>query len=147
MHGEYRRRRWAPLVLLALILVGTLVGVTAYNAGVSHGLAIGAQTVALERGASPAQQGAQQGAQGAPAAPVVVAPPYYYGHYGWHPWGFGFGFGPLLFILFWFFILRMLFWRRMFWCGGGPWRRGGFAGGYRRGGWRYHDGPRDVHEL
>jgi hypothetical protein len=39
----------------------------------------------------------------------------------WQPWGFGFGFFPLfplLFIFFWVFVLRGLFWR-------GGWRRHG----------------------
>jgi hypothetical protein len=29
----------------------------------------------------------------------------------WHPWGFGFFFGPLFFIFFFFLIARGLFWR------------------------------------
>jgi hypothetical protein len=126
MHGERRGRRWIGLFVLALmVVVGTFVGFAAYNAGVSHGLAMGAHAVALEAGA-----------QAAPGAPAVVPPPHpygYYGHYGyygWHPWGFGFGLGPLFFILVWFVILRALFWRRVFW-GGGPWGR--YA--YGRRGW------------
>lgn len=36
-----------------------------------------------------------------------------YPHYGWHrPWGFGFFFVPLFFILFWFVFARALFGRR-----------------------------------
>jgi hypothetical protein len=126
MHGERRGRRVAALFgLVLMVLVGTAIGFAAYNAGVSHGLALGAHAVALE-----------PGAPAAPGAPAVVPPPYAYGygygHYGWHPWGFGFGFlGPLFFILFWFFILRMLFWRGMFWGGGGPWHRHRY--GYGRG--------------
>jgi hypothetical protein len=107
MHREGRGRRWAPLVVLALVLlVATVVGGVAYNAGVSHGLAIGAQTVNVEQGG----RAAVPAPVPAPA-PVYGYPGYYY---GWHPWGFGFGFGflaPVFFILFWFFVLRLLFWR------------------------------------
>jgi hypothetical protein len=86
----------------ARLLIGVLlavaaaagIGVTAYNAGVAHGLAQGA---------------AAAGTAGA-AAPYV---------YGWRPWGFGFGFFPFFFLLLWFFALRGLFWRG--WRGGwGP---------------------------
>lgn len=153
MHGERRGRRVAALFgLIAMVLVGTAIGFAAYNAGVSHGLAMGAHAVALERGAlerGALERGAPEpGAQAAPGAPAVVAPPPYaygygygYGHHGWHPWGFGFGFlGPLFFILFWFFILRMLFWRGMFWGGGGRWHRHRY--GYGRGCYGYDDRPR-----
>jgi hypothetical protein len=60
------------------------------------------------------QAGLAQGAASAAAAAGTL-PPYAYA-WGWHrPWGFGFGF-PLLFILFfWFVLLRGLFW--------GPWHR------------------------
>jgi ABC-type Fe3+ transport system permease subunit len=78
-----RRFRWAAVLAALLIAVG--VGVISYNAGVSHGLAIGASS----SGAS------------------VPAP---FGPYGWYrPWGFGF-FGPFVFVLFWFLVFRLLFW-------------------------------------
>jgi hypothetical protein len=78
-------------------LVVTVVASTvAYNAGISAGLA-------------------QSGR-------VAAVPPY-----GWHPWGwyhpFGFLF-PLLFLGFWFFMARLLFW-------GGPWRRRWYGDYYR----------------
>jgi len=77
-------RRFRLVVLLTAVLLAAVVGFVAYNAGVSHGLAI-------------------SGAGGnLPAGPL---PPY--GFY--RPWGFGF-FGPFLFVLFWFFVLRVLFW-------------------------------------
>jgi hypothetical protein len=80
------RFRWAGFV--AAVLVAVAVGVTSYNVGVSHGLAIGAQ------------------ASGA-AVPAVPYGPY--GPYGWYrPWGFGF-FGPFVFVLFWFLIFRFVF--------------------------------------
>jgi hypothetical protein len=131
MHGDRRGRGVAGLVVLTMLLVvATIVGFVAYNAGVSHGLAMGAATVAVE-----------QGRQAAPAAPAVVPPAYPYGYYGygwhpWHPWGFGFfGFlGPLFFLFFWIFFLRLLFWRRWGW--GGGWGRGCYGRGYR-----YRDGP------
>ena len=82
------------------VLVAVVVGVVAYNAGVSHGLA--QQMVAAGPG------------------------PYPYGYPGPHPWGFGFGFFfPLLFG---FLLLRLIFWgghghrwhRGPGYCGAGP---------------------------
>jgi hypothetical protein len=84
------------LVVIAMVLVG----VGAYNLGVSHGVAVNPQIAA---GTTP----------GGP--PVVVYP---YG-YGWHrPFGVGFLF-PLLFFGFWFLAARALFWRGG-WRGYGP---------------------------
>jgi len=101
-----RRFRWA--VVHAALLGAAAIGVVSYNAGMSHGLAMSAAAAAGT-------------ASGAPAYP----PPYAF--YGWYrPWGFGF-FGPFLFILFWFFIARLLFW-----------------GGFHRRRWYYgrpYDGP------
>ena len=48
----------------------------------------------------------------------------------YRPWPFGFFFGPLFGILFFFFILRFLFWGLCGW--GWGWRR-----------WRYYDYPGD----
>ena len=79
--------RW--VVVLTVALVAAVVGFTAFNAGVSHGLAI----------------------SGRIAAPGPYAP-YVYGWY--RPWGFGFG--PLLFLVLFFVIARGFWW-------GGPWRR------------------------
>ena len=81
--------------------VATLAGVAfyAYNLGVAQGVA---QAVAERVAAAP----------GATGVPVVIWP---------RPWGFGFGFFPFfpfLFILFWFFVARALFWR-------GAWHRRG----------------------
>jgi len=77
-HGN----RWVGIVLAVLFAVG--IGAAAYQAGVTHGLAL-----QIPAGA---------------AAPV---PPYYY--YGWYrPWGFGIG--PFLFLLFAFAILRCVLW-------------------------------------
>jgi len=66
------------------------VGFYGYNLGVAQGIAESGRAVALPGG----------------GVPVVVWP---------RPWGFGFGFFPffpLLFVLFWVFVLRGLFWRR-----------------------------------
>ena len=87
-------------------LVGA--GMYGYNLGIAHGI--------VERGAA---------AVAAPgtAVPVVIWP---------RPWGFGFGFFPffpLLFILFWFFVARALFWRAAW---GGAWRGRGRGCGYDR---------------
>jgi hypothetical protein len=83
--------------LVALAIVAAFAGVAfySYNMGVAHGIIQSARVV--EAPATP----------GATAAPVVVYP------YP-RPWGFGFGFFPFFpffFILFWFFVLRGLFWR------------------------------------
>jgi hypothetical protein len=75
------------------LVLATIVGFWAYNVGWSHGLA-----------------------QQLPPPPAGVNPWAYY-----RPWGFG-PFFPLLFLVFWFFVVRFLFFR------GGPWRRG--WGGY-----------------
>ena len=72
------------------------VGFYTYNLGVAHGIAESGRAIALPGG----------------GVPIVAVWP--------RPWGFGFGFFPffpLLFILFWVFVLRGLFWRR-------AWRRG-----------------------
>src|SRR5258706_11010552 len=80
MERQYRRSRWAVVVTVAI--VATLVGVFAYNAGVTHGIAQAGQ---------------------AAGAPGVFVP------YGWYrPWGFGFF--PFLFFGLWFLALRGLFW-------------------------------------
>jgi len=84
-----------------MIALAASVGMYSYNLGLAHGVAESAR-IAAERGGT---------------APVVALWP--------RPWGFGFGFGffpffPFLFILFWFFIIRALFWR-------GAW---GYRGGW-----------------
>ena len=82
-------RRFRGAAVLTAVLAAAIVGVVSYNAGVSHGLAI-----------SPAVANAPVGAFGPP--------------YGWYrPWGFGFGFGPLFFLVFWFLALRLFFWGGM----------------------------------
>src|SRR5262245_611335 len=94
-------RRFKVAAILAALLIAVAIGVVAYNAGFSHGLAIAAT------------------AGGAPAGPL---PPY--GFY--RPWRFGF-LGPFLFVLFAFFLLRVLFW-----------------GGFHSRGWMYpgfYDAP------
>jgi hypothetical protein len=89
-------------ILMGLLVIGLLAGVGAYsyNLGLAQG--------ALESGRVLTTPGAGQ--------TVVVWP---------RPW-FGFGFFPffpLLFIFFWIFVLRGLFWR-------GPWWGRGYRGGY-----------------
>ena len=95
--------RWLPIV--AAIVLAAVVGGIAYNAGVAHGIQ-------------------QSGKVLVPAAPGPYPYPYPYA-YGWHPWGFGFFFVPLFFILFWFVILRGLFWHRR-------WHHGRCGFGYDR---------------
>jgi hypothetical protein len=82
--NRFRRFGWLGAVFAALLLVG--VGVVAYNAGFSEGIA----------------------AQ-APAAGAAVAP---YG-YRWH--GGGWWFGPLFFVFFWLVVARAFFWGRPWW--------------------------------
>src|SRR5438045_8267567 len=83
----------------ALLVMLAAVGVYTYNLGVAQGIVESGRAI---------------------AAPGTTVPVVAY----WRPWGFGlFPIFPLLFIFFWFFILRGLFWR-------GAWyRRGcGYAG-------------------
>ena len=111
--------RWP--VILAVLLLAAGVGFWAYQAGVAHGIEQSGKIVFA-----------------APAAPGAYPypSPYPYPYYGWHgPFGHGYFFGPLLFLIFGLVvarvILRGLFWRRAG-CGpyGGPFY-GGYGGGYR----------------
>ena len=107
--------RWVIGLLMIVALAG--VGFYAYNLGLANGVAESTRIVAAPGGAAPT---------------VVIWP---------RPWGFGFGFFPffpLLFILFWIFVLRGIFWR------GAAWRRGygyGYGCGYRGDYPRQHDAP------
>jgi hypothetical protein len=106
-----RRVRWFGAILL-MTLIAVLVGVGAYRMGMAQGLALGMAQV--EAGGRAAVQPYTWHAHGL----------YGYGSHG--PWGFGFGFGflvPLLFFFVLFAALRMLFWRGP----RGPWR-GGWGG-------------------
>jgi hypothetical protein len=126
-------RAFATILLVIVLGIGaTILGVTAYNAGVSAGLA---QNVA-ESGGS-----------------VVVAPGYAPAPYvGWgYGWGGGWGFfgfiGTLIFIFLVFGLIRAAFgWGR-------GWGRGGYGpSGYGRG-WdhrhgndAWNDRVREVHD-
>jgi len=93
--------RWITIV--AALLLAAIVGVFAYNYGVT--------------------QGVEQSGKIVTAAPPAGAVPYPY--YGWHrPWGFGFFFIPLFFFAFWIFVVRGLFWGRR-WHHGAYGRCGG----------------------
>jgi hypothetical protein len=111
-------------VLAAIVVVAVIagIGIGAYNAGVSEGVAEAARA-----------------AQAAGEGEAVVIPPYVGGPYGYgygHGWGGGFGFfGFLLFILGFFLIIGLI--RAAF--GWGRW--GG--GGRGPGGW---DGRRERME-
>ena len=74
---------WFPWVIAAVVSLG--VGIAAYNAGVSHGLALN------------------------PNVSTAAAA------WGWRPWfhpfGFGFPLFPLFFVFFWIFVARAFFWR------------------------------------
>jgi hypothetical protein len=77
------------LVFGVLLLGGAVaLGITAYNAGVAHGIAESGRMIAAP-----------------PAGPPFV--------YVWlRPWGFGFfPFFPLLFLFLFFFVVRGMWWR------------------------------------
>ncbi len=81
MNGRFRFAQWSVVLVAVAVALG--IGIVAYQAGVTHGLAL-------------------QIPEGA-ASPVV-------GPYGWYrPWGFGL-FGPFFFILFWFVLFRTVVW-------------------------------------
>ena len=104
MDRESRMRRWGIVALAVVAAIA--IGATAYQAGVSHGIAM--QPPVANAPAAPG------GAQAVPPPPYPYYPYRYYG-----PWRFGF-FGPLLTILLFVFLFRMLFWgfwgwRRRYW--------------------------------
>lgn len=102
--------RW--IALAGALLLAVAVGFWAYQAGVAHGIE-------------------QSGKIVVPPSGGPYPYPYPYPYYGWHrPWGFGFFFVPLFFI-FWFFVVRGLFWRRA-WYGGGCGPRGRFDEWHRQ---------------
>lgn len=104
MNNNYR---WIAIV--AAVALATAVGWIAYNAGVSQGIEQSGRIITAPGGA-----------------------PHAY-PYHWHrPWGFGFFFVPLFFILFWVLIFRGLF-------GHGGWHRG-------RCGQRLDEWHREAHE-
>ncbi len=97
-------RRWLG-ALFAIALV-VLAGVYVYDLGVAHGLREGAAATGVAGGHTP--------------------------FFGWErPWGFGFfPFFPVLFILFWFVVVRAVFWRGRWWYSPG-WRGRGWDDGRR----------------
>ena len=104
MDSDFRMRRWAIVALAVVAAIA--IGATAYQAGVSHGIAM---------------QPPAASAPGVPGSAQAVPPPapypyYAYRYYG--PWRFGF-FGPLLTIFLFVFLFRMLAWG----FGGWGWRR------------------------
>lgn len=102
--------RWT--VLVGALLLAVAVGVAAWQAGVAHGIEQSGKIVVPQSG-----------------GPYPY--PYPYPYYGWHrPWGSGFLFVPFFFILFWFFVVRGLFWRRAGYGGCGP--RGRFDEWHRQ---------------
>ena len=108
--------RWIAIV--GALLLAAMVGFAAYQAGV-------------ERGIRGIEQSGKIVAPPSGAQPYPYPYPYYGWHHGWHrPWGFGFFFVPLFF-LFWFLVVRGLFWRRA-WYGGGCGPRGRFDEWHRQ---------------
>jgi hypothetical protein len=87
--------RFRGAAVVGVVLLSAIAAIVAYNIGFSHGLA---------------QQLVAQAGQ-------VPAYPYPYGWY--RPWGFGFGFPTLFFILLWLVLARALFWRRRWHPGSG----------------------------
>jgi len=97
MDNQFRISRLLTATFAVLVAGG--IAALAYQAGVSHGLAL-------------------QIPSGAAAAAV---PPYYF----YRPWGSGFGFFPIFFFIFlWIVVSRALFWRGRRWhrayCVDGP---------------------------
>ena len=93
-------------IAIAVLVLGVAaaIGIGAYNAGVSQGLAESGRLVAATPGTVPY---------------VYVWP---------HHWGFGFGFFPIFFLVFFLFVLRGLLWGgpwRRRWGGGWSGRHGG----------------------
>jgi hypothetical protein len=99
--------RWITFV--GALLLALAVGLTAWQAGVAHGIEQSGKIVVPPSGPYPYQ--------------------YYGGHRAWGFGGFGFLFVPLFFA-FWFFVVRSLFWRRAWYGGGGP--RGRFDEWHRQ---------------
>jgi len=112
-------------VLAVIVMVAVLagIGITAYNAGVSEGVAEAARA-----------------AQAAGDTPAVVFPPYAGLHYG-HGWGGGFGFFGIIFWILGFFLIVGLL-RAAF--GWGRWGGGG-QGGPGRGGWNRDERIAEMH--
>jgi len=109
--------RWSAIV--GALLLAVAVGFWAYQAGVAHGIEQSGKIV----------------------VPPAAGPyPYPYPYYGWHPWGFGFFFGPLILLFVFFSILRAVFWRA-------AWRRGAYgAYGACGPGGRMEEWHRQMHE-
>ena len=115
-------------ILLCVVLVGAAIGlgVTAYNAGVTTGLAQSGQVVVTPGGY--------------PVAPYVG--------YGWgfgHGFGFFGFFGTLLFLFLLFGLIRAAFGGRRGWGHGGP----GHRYGEGRGDWRgspWESRAREIHD-
>ena len=86
--------RW--IAIAGALVLAAAVGFAAYQEGVAHGIE-------------------QSGKIVVPPSGGPYPYPYPYPYYGWHrPWGFGFFFVPLFFV-FWFLVVRGLFWRRNKW--------------------------------
>jgi hypothetical protein len=88
----------ALAVAAVTVAAAAVIAVSAYNAGVAHGIA--------------------ESARVATTAPPAGAAPYPYPYFWARPWGFGFfPIFPFFLLLFFFFVVRGLLWR-------GPWRGG-----------------------
>jgi hypothetical protein len=84
-------RRFGFVIGIVLVLVALAAGGLGYNMGVSHALVMTAP------------------AAGQPGSAPMVMPYMWY-----HPWGFGFGFGPLLWLVLIVFLFRGIFWGGMY---------------------------------
>jgi hypothetical protein len=120
--------RFAVRWLMGFLMIAMLAGVTfySYNLGVAQGVA---QGVAERAVVAP---------PGAATVPVVFYP---------RPWGFGFGFFPFfpfLLVLFGFFLLRGLFWRRAWYGGRYACGQRGVPPAFDEWHRRAHGQPRDI---
>jgi hypothetical protein len=77
-------RRFGRVAAAVVAVIALAVGAVGYNIGVSRGLALAAPAAGVPGG----------------AVPYVL----------YRPWGFGFGFGPLFFLVAFFFAFRALLW-------------------------------------
>jgi hypothetical protein len=119
-------RTLAQILLAIVVIVGAIsIGVTAYNAGVTTGLAESGRVVVGSGGA-------------------VLAPGYIGYGFGWgHGFGFFGFFGGLLFLFLLFALIRAAVGPRRGFRHGGGW----YPGGWRDGGQTWEERAREAHDA
>jgi hypothetical protein len=115
------------IVLVGAVLVLTMIGFMAWQAGVAHGIEQSGKIVVPPAG-----------------GPYPYPYPYPYDGWGWHrPWGFGFFYAPLV-VVFLVVAVRSLS-RRRAWYGDGCGPRGAFEEWHRQAHARDAGGPPASH--